>query len=96
MLGTTSGSLPPDAVAASSSRDVSAWPAPPVESAIFPTESAMLRIGVPKSGRSTKHGDDQEDTHHDHQDIGLARLGEIERQMMRRQRVKLLVQSTLL
>jgi hypothetical protein len=42
-----------------------------------------------------KHGGDQENAHYDHQDVGLAGLGEIERQMVRRHRVKLLVQSTL-
>jgi hypothetical protein len=42
-----------------------------------------------------QHGGDQEDAHHDHQDVGLAGLGEIERQMVRRHRVKLFVQSIL-
>jgi hypothetical protein len=42
-----------------------------------------------------EHRKNQEDTHHDHEDIGLAGLGDVERKMMGRHRMELFLQSTL-
>jgi hypothetical protein len=46
----------------------------------------QMQVDVPDA----EHGKHQKNAHHDHQDIRLAGLGDVERQMMRRHRMKLL------
>jgi hypothetical protein len=43
-----------------------------------------------------EHCEDQEDPHYDHQNVRLARFGNVERQMMRRHWMKLISQWHLL
>jgi hypothetical protein len=40
----------------------------------------------------TEDGKNEEDAHHDHQDVRLSRFGQIERQMMGRHRMQLIGQ----
>ena len=50
----------------------------------FVRHSLWQRVQAQIDVADAEHCKDQEDAHHDHQDIRLAGLGDVERQMVRR------------